>query len=46
MVMRLLAIHCEVTTGYRGNRYYSQTKIKLCSDFIGYNGYEATCCIL
>ena len=36
MVTRLLAVDCEVTTGYRGNRHYSQTKIKLCPDFIGY----------
>ena len=26
MVTRLLAVHCEVTTGYSCNRHYSQTK--------------------
>ena len=43
MVMRLLAVHCEVTTGAVVTDIIHRQKIKLCPDFIGYNGYKVTC---
>ena len=35
-VTRLLAVHCEATIGYRGNRH-SRANNKVMSKFIGYN---------